>query len=177
MQIQDLTFSRLSNRKETKAFDCGDQDLNDFIRNQAWNFQKELLAVTYIFENNHGEIVAFFSLSNDSLSNQNYERWNNLSRKVSNPKRRKDYPAIKIGRLGVSNIHHGNQLGSQVLTFIKSWFKVDNKSGCRFLLVDSYNKPKVIDFYRKYDFGFLTDKDESSKTRLMYFDLIKMIPM
>ena len=176
MKLSDLQFTRFAKEKETANFDCGDNDLNDFIRNDAWAYQQELLSVTYLFEDAHKDVVTFFSVSNDSLKDQDYEKWNNLSRKVSNRKRRKEYPAVKIGRIGVSINHKGQSLGTQVMDFIKNWFTYDNKTGSRFLLVDSYNKPEVINFYQKNDFVLLTDKDTHKKTRLMYFDLIRMFP-
>jgi len=176
MNLKDLQFTRLSQRNETKDFDCGDDDLNDFIRNDAWNYQNELLSVTYLFENKQSEVVAFFSVSNDSLKDADYEKWNNLSRKVSNRKRRKDYPAVMIGRIGVSSKFKGNNLGSDILFFIKNWFTSENKTGCRFVLVDAYNNPQVINFYQKNEFTLLTEKDAEKKTRSMYFDLVRMIP-
>jgi len=176
MKLADLQFTRLHKEKETAKFDCGDDDLNDFIRNDAWAYQQELISVTYLFEEADKNVVAFFSVSNDSLKDQDFEKWNNLSRKVSNRKRRKEYPAVKIGRIGVSTDQSGKSIGTQVITFIKNWFTYENKTGCRFLLVDAYNKTNVISFYQKNDFVLLTEKDTHKKTRLMYFDLIRMFP-
>ena len=176
MKLSDLQFTRLHKEKETAKFDCGDNDLNDFIRNDAWAYQQELISVTYLFDDSSKNVAAFFSISNDSLKDQDFEKWNNLSRKVSNRKRRKEYPAVKIGRIGVSTNYSGKSLGTQVMTFIKNWFTHENKTGCRFLLVDAYNKPEVIKFYEKNDFIPLTEKDANKKTRLMYFDLIRMLP-
>ena len=65
-------------------------------------------------------------------------------------------------------------LGSQILIFIKGWFAFNNKTGCRFLLVDAYNRPEVIKFYEKNDFTTVTTKDETKKTRLMFFDLMRL---
>ena len=172
--IEKLLFVRLKDDSDITSFDCGDIDLNDFIVNDARNYQTELLSVTYLFETNKSKVAAFFSVSNDSLRDNDFEKWNNLSRKVSNRKRRKEYPAVKIGRLGVSVEHRG--IGSEIIFFIKNWFTTENKTGCRFVLVDAYNRPDVIQFYEKNDFQFLTDKDSEKKTRLMYFDLIRMIP-
>ncbi len=120
--------------------------------------------------------LSFFSVSNDALKDQDYEKWNNLSRKISNKKRRKDYPAVKIGRLSVDINHKGKNIGSQVVSFIKTWFAFDNKTGCRFVLVDAYNRPEIIDFYNKNGFILLTEKDSGKKTRLMYFDLKTLLP-
>jgi GNAT superfamily N-acetyltransferase len=176
VNLKDLLFTRLAEKNETKDFDCEDSDLNDFIRNDAWNYQKELLSVTYLFEDKQGTVVAFFSVSNDSLKDADYEKWNNLSRKVSNRKRRRDYPAVKIGRIGVDSKYKGNKLGTDILFFIKNWFTTENKTGCRFVLVDAYNNQQVINFYQKNEFVLLTEKDSEKKTRSMYFDLLRMIP-
>lgn len=57
-----------------------------------------------------------------------------------------NYPAILIGRLGVSSEYRGKGLniGSQILDFIKGWFRsFDNKTGCRFIVVDAYNNEKL----------------------------------
>lgn len=62
-------------------------------------------------------------------------------------------------------------IGSEVLSFIKSFFTIRNKTGCRFITVDAYNCDRVIEFYEDNGFRFLTDKDKSEDTRLMYFDL------
>jgi len=93
---------------------------------------------------------------------------------MPNRKRRKEYPAVKIGRLGVNTQHRG--VGSEIIFFIKNWFTTENKTGCRFVLVDAYNRPELLRFYQKNDFMFLTEKDKEKKTRLMYFDLIRMLP-
>ena len=46
--------------------------------------------------------------------------------------------------------------------FIKDWFRhEDNKTGCRFLVVDAYNNPRTLHFYERNDFRFLhTDEVE-----------------
>ena len=38
----------------------------------------------------------------------------------------------------------------QVIEYIASWFvHPDNKTGCRFIVVDAYNKENVLHFYEK----------------------------
>ncbi|VAW70858.1 hypothetical protein MNBD_GAMMA10-395, partial [hydrothermal vent metagenome] len=48
----------------------------------------------------------------------------------------------------------------------------DNKTGCRFIVVDAYNKPEVIRFYKRNGFDFLHNGDKKEDTRIMIFDLI-----
>ena len=95
------------------------------------------------------------------------------------------YPAVLIGRLGISTKFQHLHIGTEVLDFIKSWFvEPYNKTGCRYLVVDAYNEDVPVAFYKKngFDFMFSTEEQEKSyrgivsdkplKTRLMYFDLI-----
>lgn len=64
------------------------------------------------------------------------------------------------------------RLGTALLDFIKVWFTQGNKTGCRFIIVDAYNKAHIIQFYQKNGFQFLIEEDSSDETRLMFFDLI-----
>ena len=83
-------------------------------------------------------------------------------------------PAVKIGRLGINEDLQKNGVGSEIIDFLKGWFTIGNKTGCRFLVVDAYNKEDVIGFYKKNGFLFLKSEGQSDQTRLMYFDLIKV---
>ena len=97
-----------------------------------------------------------------------------------------NYPAVLIGRLGVSVAYQGKGLniGTQILDYIKGWFRsFDNKTGCRFIVVDAYNNDKTLHFYEKNGFkplykteqverDFLELRDgEPLETRFMFFDL------
>ena len=156
MSLSDFRIERLKPEFDLSYFDCGDDDLNDFLISDANNYQFQLLAVTYLLTDINNKTLAFFSLSNDSLKDQDFEKWNSLSRKIPNRKRRKDYPAVKIVRLGVDKSLRGQKIGSEIVFFLKNWFTTENKTGCRFLLVDGYNKPEVLSFYESNGFTFLT---------------------
>ena len=86
-----------------------------------------------------------------------------------NEKRLKSYPAAKLCRLGVDESMKGQSLGTLLLRFIKSYFVVDNKTGCRFLTVDAY--ADAVPFYLKNGFFPLNEDDKDDDTRLLYFDL------
>jgi hypothetical protein len=51
------------------------------------------------------------------------------------------------------------------------YFRVDNKTGCRFITLDAYRG--ATDFYNKNGFQFLQAEDRNP-TQLMYFDLMKI---
>lgn len=168
------TIHRMAEQEVVTTFNCGDEDLNGFILTDAPLYRKEKLAVTYtVFEkDNSDNVVAFFSLSNDRISISDFDnktRYNRFSRRFNNHKRLKSYPAAKIGRLGVSESMKCMNIGSMLLRFIKLYFTVDNKTGCRFITVDAY--AAAIPFYLRNGFVPLNDEDADEPTRLLYFDL------
>lgn len=62
-----MKIVRLTQEHTFKPFDCGEDDLNDFLLQDAKQYAKGLLAVTYVIED-EDMTVAFFSLSNDRIS-------------------------------------------------------------------------------------------------------------
>ncbi len=182
--LADSDFIRLTPDHPLKPFDCGKgdicEDLNDFFHNDAKAYLKQLLTVTYLFENS-AHTIAFFSVLNDKITiedsgEQNF--FNRLSRKshIPNEKRWPSYPAVKVARLGVDLSYQRKKVGTEVLDFIKMMFTERNKTGCRYITVDAYNETEVTDFYLRNDFTFLTDSDKKDKTRLMYYDLMRWVP-
>lgn len=56
------------------SFDCNDEDLNDFILNEANLYRETLLSVTYVVEDKKSkEVLAYFSLSNDKISISDFD--------------------------------------------------------------------------------------------------------
>ena len=96
-----MKIVRLTQDHIFKPFDCGEADLNDFFLQDAKQYLKGLLAVTYLVED-ESSTVAFFSLSNDriSLAESDKATWRRIRSSFPHRKHRSDYPAVKIGRLG-----------------------------------------------------------------------------
>lgn len=126
------------------------------------------MSVTYAVVDDNEKIAAFFSVSNDSLARTVVPK--KVWKVIPRPKRYKTWPATKIGRFGVCTEYQGTGLGSALLNFLKVWFTKQNKTGCRFLIVDAYNKEKVVNFYSKNGFETLPGED-GGDTKLMFFDL------
>jgi GNAT superfamily N-acetyltransferase len=172
---QDTKLIRLSVDYQIKPFDCGDSDLNEFLQNDSKKYLQELLAVTYLIENDK-DTIAFFSLFNDKISiidTDSKNQWRKLFRdNMPQGKRFSSYPAMKIGRLGVSNDFKGQGWGTIILDYLKELFISNNRTGCRYITVDAYRES--LRFYERNEFSYLTSKDIDSDTRLMYFDLIQL---
>ncbi|MCL4456408.1 MAG: GNAT family N-acetyltransferase [Nitrospirae bacterium] len=171
--IEQFTFRRLGFDSEIKPFDCGDSDLNEFFYKDALNYLRQFLAVTYVFENKLAT-VAFFSVLNDRISGEDSEKsiFRKIRSKIPHKKHFRSFPAVKVGRFGVDQQFHSQRIGTEVMDFIKAFFTIRNKTGCRFITVDAYNYPRTINFYKKNGFDFLTSHDGKEDTRSMYFDLM-----
>jgi GNAT superfamily N-acetyltransferase len=172
VDLSQYSLFRLTPEYKIKDFNCNDTDLNEYFHQDAINYTNQLMAVTYVLENKD-KTIGFFSVANDKIQIiDNKSVWNRLNRKVSNEKRRTSYPAVKVGRLGIDEKFQGKGVGTMLIRFIKEFFLLGNKTGCRFITVDAYNNPQTIEFYKKNGFDFFLTDDSREKTRLMFYDLI-----
>lgn len=62
-----MRLIRLTEDHVFKPFDCGEEDLNEFLLLDAKDYLHRLMSVTYIIENDE-RTVAFFSVSNDRVA-------------------------------------------------------------------------------------------------------------
>lgn len=186
----ECSLIRLEDKTDLSDFSCDHEDLDDFLHNEAIEYTNHLLGVTYLFRKDKTkDMVGFFTVSNASLNLKEIKRSKKkqIDKSIPFVKRRTSYPAVLIGRLGVSKDFKGNKVGKQILDFVKAWFRYDNKTGCRFIIVDAYNDKNVLEFYKKNDFIFLEpEEDELAqlksergedavlKTRLMIYDLTRL---
>lgn len=176
--MASFALVRLEPDDSRPPFDCGDANLNEFFAVDSAEGGRELLTVTYSALVN-GDLAAFFSVSNDSLRRDDCrssaaER--RLLRHIPRHKRYRSLPAVKIGRLAVSLSAQAQGVGSDILDFVKAWFTTGNKTGCRFVIVDAYNRAEITRFYARNGFSFLLAEDAQDTTRLMYFDLATFKP-
>lgn len=189
---EDCVMVKLNNDilSHCQKFECGNVDLDEFFNEDAILYDVELLGKTYcwILKERPDIILAAFTLANDSIKTHGMPNniRNRIQRSVANPKRGRTYPAVLIGRLGV-NIKYqgdGSHIGTQAMDFIKKWFRSeDNKTGCRFIVVDAVNTPYTLGYYRHNGFKPIyvdesSEKDffnigsgDALRTRMMYFDL------
>lgn len=170
----NIIYRRLDEQDSIKSFDCGDEDLNDFIKNDAPLYYKARLSTSYVLEDQStGETIGYFSLAHDRISltdfpsNSSYNRFRKQF--FAQGKMFKSYPAIKICRLATNLNYRGKGIGKMIINMIIASYQQDNKAGCRFVTVDAYNS--ALPFYYNQGFMPLSKEDEGAETRLLYFDL------
>jgi hypothetical protein len=190
--------------EDKDSFSCKSEEITDFFNNKAINYNEELLGRSYCFILEK-DILCAFTVSNTSLLVGNIPKKirNKINRSIPHEKQRNQYPAVLIGEFAINKKFCGSKNGSflsdDLMCFIKGWFTVENKTGCRFVLVDALNNEKVLDFYKRNQFLFLfsSEKEEIKmenkssfirnfipknffftkkklSTRLMAFDLLQI---
>ncbi len=153
------------------SFDCGDDELNKFLAEDAKNFSAARLANTFLVLEDE-KIVAYFTLFNDKISRQEVANssWRKVKKSFPHAKHLGSYPAVKIGRFAVSLEHRERGLGSKLMRILKfNLFQESGYSTFRFLTVDAYLN--AIPFYEKNDFKILLSDKEPGNTQAMYFDM------
>ena len=189
----DLFRASVKKLEQCKPFSCDDDDLDEFFSKDCLINQRKLLGKTYLFclKNQPDTIVTAFSLSNDSIrltnriTDEDKEQF--LDDTELRDKTLKRFPAVLIGRLGTSKDFAGRGYGSAIMDFIKVLFRTNDRTGCRFLIVDAMNRPETLHFYEKNGFQYLINDERlvakymgigvghlPLNTRLMYFDLLRL---
>ena len=189
-------------RQACLPFSCGSEDMDEFFAKDFAAYAHYLMGKSYCFrlKDNPDHIICAFTISNDSIRIYDLPRSRRDYMKAitHHEKHLRRYPGVLIGRLAVSEEFAGQGIGSAVLTFIKDLFSDPAiQTGCRFIIVDAVNSPKILSFYQKNGFTFLfttaeqealytyPPKDDEERealknnphplqTRLMYFDLLDL---
>ena len=176
---------------QCQPFSCGDKDLDDFFHNDADNYNRQLLGKSYCYRliENPSVIVCAFTLANASMDVRLLpnSRKKKVTALIPHVKSFDSYPAYLVCRLGVNVDFRGKGIGSELMKLIKVWVvQPDTKGGCRYIVVDAYNNEATRRYYAANDFTdvFSTEQQEKGylgmppekelKTRLMYFDLIRL---
>ena len=57
MDISKFTFKQVEADTEIKSFKCGDSDLNDFLFDDSKNYHADMMAVTYVLEDENSTVA------------------------------------------------------------------------------------------------------------------------
>lgn len=171
-----MRLVKLEELTKIKPFDCGDTDLNGFLYEDAGYYFKEMIANTFVMEDDQ-HTIAYFSLLNDKISQTTVDKnlWRKLRKAFPHWKHLGSYPAVKIGRLAVSVMYRRQNIGTDLVSMVKQMLVNNNTlAACRFLTVDAYKE--ALPFYIKNGFRPLVNKvDDDSHTVPMYYDLKELL--
>ena len=141
-------------KHDVSTFDCGDDDLNDFLKTDASHYQADHLSFTRLVFLK-GELIGYITLLADCIILQTGEKKKALKEARAEHQAILTFPAIKIGRLGIKKEYQKSGVGTHLLNYtIGLVFRLNRemKIGCRFITLDAY--PKSVSWYEKKRFVF-----------------------
>lgn len=138
------------NKSVLKSFDCGNNNLNVFLRNFAWPNDRNGIGKTYVLIDKKS-ICGFFTLSSAQIKRSSLIDESNIDLP------RYPIPAIRLARLAVDKKYQKKGLGAQLLK--EALIKIVNASnvvGIYLIVVEP--KINAVGFYEKYGFKRLDEK-------------------
>jgi len=137
---------------DRESFDCGNNELNNFIKTQAAKHAKQSISKTYVLpsakklDNGMSSICAFYTLSPASLDRETLP--SDTSKKLPHY----PIPVILLGQLAVNNNFKGHGLGKiTLIKALKFAQTISNDIGGYAVVVDCLDK-SIEKFYCKYGF-------------------------
>jgi|CEGF01.1.fsa_nt_gi GNAT superfamily N-acetyltransferase len=148
---------------DRNGFDCGSEELNKFLQQQAAAMDKRGLAKTQVLvdEQNPSEILAYMTLKNSEVVFAPGTKVPGRSNPPNNTA-----PALLLARMGVAQQHQGKTLGKHLITSVilqvAECYRHPAIPPFIGIVVDP--KDGADGFYRK--FGFVEFEAPDGKTRL-----------
>lgn len=172
IKVSEINRSQLT--KLSKGFNCGVDEYNIFLR-YAKKFDDLSISKTRLLkEKETGELIGYISLNSDIITLDDDEKKENSLENI----RFKSIPALKIGKLAISNKekYKGKGYGKFLIEIAQLVADHLNETGvaCRFLTVDAdvqYNKD-TYKYYKKL--GFTINQSIMKNPELAKRHLISM---
>ena len=102
------TIEKLRREHALDSFDCGKENLNRFLKRQAWNSQQAHSAQTYVLVRDV-TVLGYYSLAAGSISHDE------ATERIRKGLARHPIPVILLARLAVDNSLQGRGIGPALL--------------------------------------------------------------
>lgn len=161
-------------------FSCrNDIDIENFLKEKAILFEKLGKSRTFIIYNEEEfSILAYFTLSiqvlkiPQNLSNRKIMSLDGYSAKI-NGEKITEIPAILIGQLAKNDLHKNDISGIELMNYcLSTVLDGQMRLGGRIIMLECYNKPYLVDFYKKFGFVKL-EKDYSDKELFQFYRILQ----
>ena len=171
MQQTELLIQRVTDFSGIEQFECGITQMDNFLHEHLEDCSKSHYCTTYFVRFEHdGDIVALFSLSNDSvdIDSDDFEDMRIGASGTDLPlvdelfreqfEQKYTYPALEITYLAVSKKYQSMKIGSAIIDIIANMAREQKLSVCVFLTVKALVTKEYIalSFYEKNQFARLT---------------------
>jgi GNAT superfamily N-acetyltransferase len=152
---ENLRVVPLIKEADLSTFHSNNNELNDFLINDALTSQNFLISRTYLCY--YGEVlVGFLTLVTDTIEVKLVEALDGVDGYQYSK-----YPCIKIARIAVDGDYAGKGIGRFLLLWaVGTVYRVSRVVGCRYITVDA--KRESVQFYEKNGFKIIKRSAERS---------------
>lgn len=149
-----MKIGLLDKKHKRDEFDCGNEQLNNYLKYQAGQDMKRKLSACFVLaESSNNQILGYYTLSNNSIPLSSFS--DDIQKKL--PKSYKSIPSTLLGRLAIDNKHQGRGIGKILLVdALKRSHDLSKEIGSFAVIVDPIDQEAEA-FYKKYDFITLPD--------------------
>ena len=175
IKINEIEIEQIneSHKGAISKFVSYEKELVDFLVEDALDNQKKQMSVTYLwFLKSTKKLVSYLTILADAISLQGELKEHFRRQGILY----KSLPALKIGRLCVSDEYLGIGIGSLMIEFnLVLAQRISKDMGLRFITTDAKrntnSRKDSVHFYKKFGFEILKQREKG--TTPMYKDLIK----
>ena len=141
----------LQDHHQKKSFNCGQDDLNKFIKQYASQHQKSGTSKTYVaIDDDTQQVRGFYCLSSTSIG------FDGVDAVLTQRLPRYPLPCVVIGRFAVDQTAQGRGIGKVLLAHaLKQVSKVAQIIGVNFVVIHAKDQ-KAMEFYQRFGFISLT---------------------
>lgn len=164
-----ITVRRLDvlDAEMASSFDCGEQQLNEFIKKYAVKHQgPHMFGVTYVALSSEvpDRILGYYTLANSSIC-----RAKMPEEVLKGLLKYADLPAILIGRFAVDTTFAGRGVGHILMSYaLNMCLEVSKLSGARYVLNLAYKE--AVSWYKRYGFQEISSAVDPGHQK-MFLDL------
>jgi len=135
---------------QKKSFNCGQDDLNKFIKQYASQHQKSGTSKTYVAIDDDAQVRGFYCLSSTSIG------FDGVDAALTKRLPRYPLPCVVVGRFTVDQAAQGQGVGKVLLAHaLKQVSKVAQIIGVNFVVIHATYQ-KAMEFYQRFGFISLT---------------------
>lgn len=142
-----MIIEPISRQHERKQFDCGDDEVNRFLREQALQDHEKDMSRTMVLIDDEADqtlIIGFHTLAMRHVRQEDIPK--------DKPKIKRSIPVVLLGQLGVDRAFQG--LGRGDLLLMDAQARVDEisrRTGIRAMMLDARNE-RLAEWYEQHDF-------------------------
>jgi GNAT superfamily N-acetyltransferase len=142
-----LVIEPISREHNRKLFDCGDEDVNRFLREQALqDHEKDMSRTMVLIEDkvDNTRVIGYHTLAIRQVRHEEIPG--------DKPKIRRSIPVVLLGQLGVDKAFQGRGFGELLLMDAQARVEeISKRTGIRAMMLDARNK-RLARWYEQHDF-------------------------